>query len=319
MSQNRRNRLRVVFMGTPEFAVPSLEAVVAAGHDVPLVVSVPDRPRGRGRKMQPSAVKQRAIELGLEVATPERLKEEGFRQRLEEIAPEVICVVAFRILPESIFSIPSCGSFNLHGSLLPAYRGAAPINRAIMAGESVTGVTTFFLKRRVDTGNIIMQRRIPISPEMTAGELHDVMAPIGAEVVVETLERIAAGEAEAQPQSDEEATPAPKIFPEDCRLQWGRATVALHDQIRGLSPYPGAFTSWSGRRLKLLRSRPAELAPERERPEPGTVLLVDGRLLVMTGDGTLEILELQLEGKGVRTATDFLNGHGEIDGARLGD
>ena len=207
-------------MGTPEFAVPSLKGILEAGHEVPLVVSTPDRQKGRGLKLVPSDVKRFALEHRLETATPESLKDEAFLELLRSHRPDLICVVAFRILPESVFSIPPLGSFNLHGSLLPAYRGAAPINRAIMNGETETGVTTFFLQRKVDTGNIILQKTIPIGPETTAGELHDVMMLVGADAVVETLAMIERGGIVPRVQDDTLASPAPKIFRDDCRIDW---------------------------------------------------------------------------------------------------
>ena len=306
--------MRVIFMGTPEFAVPSLERIIDEGYDVPLVVSVPDRRQGRGRVLGPSAVARRGGELGLRVETPENLKDESFRNLVVELQPDVICVVAFRILPESIFSIPSRGSFNLHGSLLPAYRGAAPINRAIMAGETTTGVTTFFLKRRVDTGNIILQPTIPISPEMTAGELHDTMAIVGADAVADTLRMIASGDVPVTEQSDAEATPAPKIFPEDCEIDWSRTSEEVHNHVRGLSPYPGAVTWWRGKRLKVLRSALPGIEGE---GMPGLVRRDGDRIFVDTSTGKIELTEVQLEGKGVRSAADFIHGYPDIEGAIL--
>ena len=232
--------MRVIFMGTPEFAVESLRAIVDAGYVVPLVVTTPDRQKGRGLKTIQSDVKRFALERGLEVATPESLKDPGFEQLVRSKSPDVICVVAFRILPESIFSIPSRGSFNLHASLLPKYRGAAPINWALINGETESGVTTFFLRRTVDTGSMILQRRVTIDPETTAGELHDVLMSVGAEAVVETLGLIERDAVEPRIQDDTQATPAPKIFRDDCRIEWDRPAERVHDFIRGLSPHPGA-------------------------------------------------------------------------------
>ena len=291
-------------MGTPEFAIPSLEGIVEAGYDVPLVVTVPDKPKGRGRKLSPSPVKMRAEELGIEVATPTKLRDPKFLELLRSKEPDLICVVAFRILPEAVFSIPSQGSFNLHGSLLPKYRGAAPINRAIMAGETETGVTTFFLKRKVDTGDVILKKQIPIGSEMTAGELHDIMKEVGAMAVVETLKLIKQADFELQPQEDEEATPAPKIFRDDCRIDWSLSTVELHNVIRGLSPYPGAFTQWHEKQLKILRARRSE----RSGLQPGEVLVEEAQLFVGTGDGSLELIEVQREGKRRVNVQDFLRG-----------
>lgn len=296
--------MRVIFMGTPEFAVASLGAILEAGHEVPLVVSTPDREKGRGLKLMPSAVKAFAVERGLEVATPESLKDPEFIELLRSKMPEVICVVAFRILPEQVYTIPSRGSFNLHGSLLPKYRGAAPINWAIINGEKETGVTTFFLQKRVDTGAIIMQRAIPIAPEMTAGELHDVMMEIGAEVVVETLRMIEEGRCEPAMQNDSLASPAPKIFRDDCRIDWTLPAQRVHDFIRGLSPYPTAFTRYRGKMLKIYRSVVTDVTGL----APGEIRAGAEELLVGTGSMALRLVELQQEGKRAMPVGEFLRG-----------
>lgn len=291
-------------MGTPEFAIPSLDAIIEAGYEVPLVVSVPDKPKGRGRKLAPSPVKERALELGLEVATPERLKDPEFIALLRSKRPDLICVVAFRILPEEVYSIPPLGSFNLHGSLLPRYRGAAPINRALMAGDVETGVTTFFLKKKVDTGDMILRKKVPIHADMTAGELHDVMKEVGAEAVVETIRMIESGAVRPLPQQDAEATPAPKIFREDCRIDWNRPAAEVHNHIRGLSPYPGAFTGWNGEALKILRTK----RTDRAALKPGVIEVAKGRLYVGTAEGDLEVFELQREGRRAMSTEEFMRG-----------
>jgi methionyl-tRNA formyltransferase len=298
--------MRVLFMGTPEFAVASLRAILDAGHDVPLVITTPDRQKGRGLKTIPSDVKRFALERGLEVATPESLKDPELAELIRSKRPDVICVVAFRILPESIYSIPPRGSFNLHASLLPKYRGAAPINWALINGETESGVTTFFLQRQVDTGGMILQRAVPIGPETTAGELHDALMSVGADAVVETLRRIEQGEVVPIRQDDTAATPAPKIFRDDCRIDWSKPAQAVHNFIRGLSPYPGAFTLRGERTLKILRTR---LVEDGAALAPGE-LSSDGHCLVVgCGDGALDILELQMEGKRVMTAEEFLRGN----------
>ena len=307
--------MRVVFMGTPEFAVASLRAILDAGHEVPLVVSTPDRQKGRGRKLASSAVKEFALERGLEVATPESLKEPGFAELVRSKHPEVICVVAFRILPESIYSIPPKGSFNLHGSLLPKYRGAAPINWAVINGERQTGVTTFFLQKSVDTGAMLLQRAMSIGPEETAGEVHDRMMNLGAEVVVETLRMIEEGRAIPTTQDDTLATPAPKIFRDDCRIDWKLPAERLHDFIRGLSPHPAAFTGYAGRTLKVLRS----LMTEGRGLEPGRIMADGGVFLVGTGTTALELKEVQIEGKRAMTAEEFLRGFKFEQGEYLDD
>ncbi len=296
--------MRIIFMGTPEFAVPSLEAIINAGYEVPLVVSVPDKRQGRGRKSAPSPVKARALELGLETATPESLKDPDFIQLLRSKEPDLICVVAFRILPEEVYTVPRLGSFNLHGSLLPRYRGAAPIQRAIMAGEAETGVTTFFLKKKVDTGDMILREKIPIGPDMTAGELHDAMMAVGADAVLRTVRMIESGNLEPLRQDDTQATPAPKIFRDDCRIDWSRPAEEVHNLVRGLSPYPGAFTGWRGEGVKILRTRPTA----REGLAPGEIRTEGERLFAGTGTEAVEILYLQREGRRAMAADEFLRG-----------
>lgn len=307
--------MRVVFMGTPEFAIESLRRILGAGHTVPLVVTVPDRFRGRGLRLHPSDVKKFALSHSLDVATPASLGDEAFLGRVRAAEPDVLCVVAFRILPEALFSIPPKGSINLHGSLLPRYRGAAPINRAIMAGESATGLTTFFLRSKVDTGSVILQRELLIGPDMTAGELHDVMKVVGADLVLETLDLIEQGRAETRPQDNSLATSAPKIFPGDCVIDWRRSTAELHNHVRGLSPWPGAFTTLGGKRLKIMRTR-------RENPgrtaSVGVVTRENERLFVGTGDGAIEIMELQMEGSRPMEVATFLRGHTIQTGTELG-
>lgn len=325
--------MRVIFMGTPEFAVESLRAIVEAGYDVPLVVTTPDRQKGRGLKTISSDVKRFALERGLDVAEPESLKDPAFEQLVRSKHPDVICVVAFRILPESIFSIPPRGSFNLHASLLPKYRGAAPINWALINGETESGVTTFFLRRTVDTGSMILQRRVPIGPETTAGELHDALKVVGAEAVVETLGLIERGQVEPRVQDDTQATPAPKIFRDDCRIDWNRTSGSVHDFIRGLSPYPGAFTHRAGTMVKILRSRVVAMSRDDTALGDATVdvsetatavdagpgaLGSDGRrLFVACATSRLEILTVQPEGRRAMSAEEYLRGRPVAPGERF--
>ena len=306
--------LRLVFMGTPDFAVPSLDALVEAGYRPAAVVTVPDRARGRGLQVQASAVKQAAERHGLPVLQPERLDDPVFIEELERIAPEVIAVVAFQILPPAVYRIPSKGAFNLHASLLPQYRGAAPINRAIMNGEIETGVTTFFLERTVDTGDTILMRRLGIEPDETAGELHDRLADLGAEVVVETVQHIEAGTAETMEQDEARASRAPKIFKEDARIPWDRTAKQVHDHVRGLAPYPAAWTMHGDTLLKVYRTRIARGAGE-----PGEVVEAAGDCLkVACGEGAVELLEIQREGRAKLSAEEFLNGYSFHPGDRLG-
>lgn len=296
-------------MGTPEFAVPSLNALCEAGLEPLAVVTAPDKPRGRGQRLSPTAVKAVAQDRGIEtILQPASVKDPAFAADVRELAPDVIVVVAFRILPPEVFTAARLGAFNLHGSLLPRWRGAAPINRAIMAGDTETGVTTFFLKEQVDTGSIILKRSMPIGPDETAGSVHDRMMILGAEAVVETTRRILDGTAQALPQDDTLATPAPRIFADDCRVDWSRPAVQVHNHVRGLSPYPGAWTMHDGNLLKLYLARPSMHAPG-PHLAPGEVGVEDNRLFVGCADGPLELLEVQQAGKRRLPAQDFLNGY----------
>ncbi|MDQ7041571.1 MAG: methionyl-tRNA formyltransferase [Rhodothermus sp.] len=305
--------LRIVFMGTPEFAVPSLEQLVEAGYRPVAVVTGPDRPRGRGQRVQPTPVKAAAERLGLSpILQPASVRDPAFAAAIAALRPDVIVVVAFKILPPEVYTQARRGAFNLHASLLPRYRGAAPIHRAIMAGETETGVTTFFLQPQVDTGDIILQKRTPIGPEETAGELHDRLMQLGAEAVLETVRLIERGEVHARPQDDRQATQAPKLTREEARVPWNRPAPTVHNHIRGLSPHPGAWTMHGDRRLKLYRSRQAE----GEGP-PGTVLEANDRLVVACGEGAVEILELQQEGRRILPAPAFLRGYPLRPGDRL--
>ena len=292
-------------MGTPDFAVPSLDALVAAGLAPAAVVTVPDKPAGRGQRVRGSAVKAAAERHGLPVLQPAALDDPAFVAELRALAPDVIAVVAFRILPPAVYETARLGAFNLHGSLLPAYRGAAPIQRALMDGVQETGVTTFFLQQAVDTGHVILRRRVAVGPDDTAGDVHDRLAEVGAEAVVESARRIAAGTADAEPQDDALASAAPKIFREDARVDWARPARRVHDHVRALSPVPGAWTTWAGETLKVLRTALADAAAS---AAPGTVAVEDGRMLVACGGGRVEVLEVQREGKRRMPAADFLNG-----------
>jgi methionyl-tRNA formyltransferase len=309
---------KIVFMGTPEFAVPSLERLARAGHVPVAVATTPDRRRGRGQKPAPSPVKEAAVRLGIEtILQPESVREPAFAKRLSELEPDVIVVVAFSILPAEVFETARLGAFNLHGSLLPMYRGAAPIHRAVMAGESETGVTTFFLKERVDTGNMILQRSMPIGPDETAGDVHDRMMALGAEVVLETLERILAGRASTVPQDESRASRAPKIFRDDCRIPWASPRKVIHNFVRGLSPSPGAWTMHGEVELKLLRSRLRHERNDQTRAYPGSVVGIEPALRVAGVDGAVDILEIQQQGRRRMTAGEFLRGYALNPGDQL--
>lgn len=295
-----------MFMGTPEFAVASLDALAEAGLTPNVVVTAPDKPRGRGQAVRPTAVKEAAERLGISrILQPDSVKDPAFAAEVAAEKPDVIVVVAFRILPPAVFNAARLGTFNLHGSLLPRYRGAAPINRAVMAGDTETGVTTFFLQEKVDTGNVIMKRSMPIGPEETAGDVHDRMMLLGAQAVVETTRMILDGSAEALPQDDSLATPAPKIFKDDCRIDWTQPMSMVHNHVRGLSPYPAAWTHHGNTPWKVYLSRPSGL----HALKPGVIHVEDGRLFVGCADASLELLEIQQAGKRKLPTADFLNGY----------
>jgi len=306
--------MRIVFMGTPEFAVPSLTQLVDAGYAPIAVATGPDRPRGRGQEVTPTPVKEAAQEAGIDrILQPDDVTDPAFAEAVGALNPDVIAVVAYKILPPEVYTTATVGAFNLHGSLLPKYRGAAPINHAIMNGETKTGVTTFFLEPSVDTGDIILQKEMSIGPNETAGEVHDRMKVLGGEVVVETVKQLDSGAVERTSQDDSEATPAPKIHDEDCEIPWSNAGEDVHNHIRGLSPYPGAWTMDGDTRLKVYRARPAE-----GEGAPGEVIVADKHLVVACGDGAVEIVTIQQPGRQRLDAADFLNGYHLEVGHRLG-
>jgi methionyl-tRNA formyltransferase len=309
--------MRIVFMGSPEFAIPSLERLTQSRNEIVGVVTVPDKPKGRGRKLSESPVKRFALEHDLLVLAPANLKDEEFVGTLKELRPELILVVAFRILPEAVFALPPLGTVNLHASLLPAYRGAAPINWAVMNGETKTGLTTFYIRKKVDTGDVIMQKAIDILPEESFGELHDRMAQMGADLLLETVNRIERGEATAIEQDDSLATPAPKITPEHCRIDWSKPAIDIKNQIRGLAPSPGAFTHCRGRILKVFRAQVMGESPFSE--DFGRVVDSDKTeaLWVRTSKGMLSLLEVQPEGKRRMCADEFVRGYRIKPGEKL--
>ncbi|MEX1139627.1 MAG: methionyl-tRNA formyltransferase [Bacteroidota bacterium] len=299
--------MRIVFMGTPEFAVPSLNILLENHYTITGVVTVPDKAQGRGQKTGISAVKRAAIERSLPLLQPDQLKHPNFLSDLKSLNPDLIVVVAFRILPPEVYSLAPLGAFNLHASLLPKYRGAAPINWAILRGEKETGVTTFFLNETVDTGSVLLQARLKIGPDETAGELHDKLAEVGAEIVLQTVRLIEMGKARPRPQDDALATPAPKLFKEDCRIVWDQSRREVHDFVRGLSPSPGAWTLFKGRLIRIYRTSlktPEVQAGDR----PGTVARCEKDFVLQTKDGAISILEVQQEGRRRMPAQEFLRG-----------
>jgi methionyl-tRNA formyltransferase len=303
--------MNIIFMGTPGFAVPSLKALLNSHHKISAVVTVPDKAKGRGLKVTESDVKKFAVENFLPVLQPVSLKDPEFVSELEQLSADLIVVVAFRILPKSIFKIPAYGSINLHASLLPKFRGAAPINWAIIRGERETGVTTFFLQEKVDTGSIIMQEKTDIAFDDTAGTLHDKLMTLGADTLLSTVDLIESydGKPPVQKQNNGEATGAPKIFKEDCRIDFDRSVDEVYDFIRGLSPYPGAYTEYNGRIIKIystVKSRWDSLKG------PGRFFIKDDRLYVSCLNEFLEITELQMEGKKRMNSRGFLNGYSAL-------
>ena len=310
--------LRVVFMGTPDFAAPCLEALLAAGHEVAAVITQPDRPRGRGRKLSFSPVKACAVEHGLEVLQPEKIKTPEFEQVLQELAPDVMVVVAFgQILSPAILAIPPLGCVNVHASLLPYYRGAAPIHWAVMQGEEKTGVTTMYMDEGLDTGDMILKKEIAISKDASTGEIHDQLMQEGAVLLQETLALIADGKAPRTKQDHAVSTYAPLLKADIEQLDWTRSAQELHNRIRGLSPWPGAYCRYAGGRLKVWKSRVCE--------ETAAVGAIPGRIarlsvegfVVETGDGLLELLEVQPENKRRMKASECACGYSLQPGDRL--
>jgi methionyl-tRNA formyltransferase len=321
--------LRIVFMGTPEFAVASFDALVKAGYNIVGVVTAPDKPAGRGMKMTESAVKKYAVEHGLKVLQPEKLKDTEFLAALKSLQADLQIIVAFRMLPEIVWNMPRLGSVNLHGSLLPQYRGAAPINWAVINGEKETGVTTFKLKHEIDTGDILLQQSFSVGEDETAGEVHDRMKEIGAQVLVKTVKGLAEGTLQERPQSmvlnaqrltqkaEQERSAfstepsalkhAPKIFTETCKIDFSKTVEEVHNLIRGLSPFPGAFTELNGKMLKIYRSKkvvsPITITPGFHETDGKTFLKF------ACADGYIHAIELQLEGKKKMLIEDFLRGY----------
>ncbi|UCE18402.1 MAG: methionyl-tRNA formyltransferase [Gemmatimonadota bacterium] len=310
--------MKIIFMGTAEFGLPSLERLLESSHTVQAVVTGPDRRKGRGLKVVHSPVKAFAEEKHIPILQPERLHNAEFVSTLKEYHPDLFVVVAFRILPREVFEIPVQGTINLHASLLPKYRGAAPIQWALIRGEKRTGVTTFFIDERIDTGNLILQKEMGIDENETAGQLHDKLALLGAEVLMETVELIGLGRAVRKPQDDGQATTAPKLKKEEGRIDWSKKAIDIKNHVRGMNPFPGAFTEWKGRIVKVHRT---QLATESmERGVPGEVVRIDSRagLIVSTGEGALSLAELQPEGKRRMSGLEFVRGYRVKEGDVFG-
>lgn len=298
--------MKIIFMGSPDFAIPSLEKLHASSHTVTAVVSNVDKRRGRGGGTSPTPVKARALELGLPVIEVEDLNAASFEEALREREADLFVVVAFRILPQNILKLPSRGSVNLHASLLPKYRGAAPIHRAVMNGEEKTGCTVFFLNEKVDTGAIIKQEETPIGENETTGDLYDRLKEMGAELLLEAVDEIEEGSFEKRQQDDSKATPAPKLFREDCRVDFNQSAQQVHNKIRGLSPFPTAWAELDGLKFNMYRSR---IGPGDAKLKPGQLRLEGDDLMAGCSEGSVVLEEVQIEGSRKMSGKAFMNGY----------
>ncbi|MDR1130435.1 MAG: methionyl-tRNA formyltransferase [Prevotellaceae bacterium] len=317
-----KGRLKTVYMGTPEFAVEPLRVLLKNGCNIIAAVTAPDKPAGRGRELKQSEVKQFAIEHSLPVLQPEKLRDEDFIETLKSLDADLFLVVAFRMLPEIVWSMPPKGTVNLHASLLPDYRGAAPINHAIINGETVTGLTTFFISHEIDTGEILLQRKVEIGNDETAGELHDKLMTAGASLLLETVERIESGNAEPFPQAETlNLHPAPKLFRETCEIDWNLPVEQVRNLIRGLSPYPGAWCELKSEtkslQIKILK---ASAGHGKTTNEPAGTVLSNGKsfLKIACSDGFLNVEDLQPQGKKTMSVKAFLAGFRDISLYRSG-
>ena len=297
--------MNIIFMGSPDFAIPSLEKLYHSDHTISAVVSNVDKRRGRGTSTSPTPVKAKALELGIPVIEVESLKDDSFANQIKTLKPDLLVVVAFRVLPTSILEIPSIGSVNLHASLLPKYRGAAPIHWAVMNGEEKTGCTIFFLDEKVDTGNILLQREIEIDWEETTGSVYNRLMKLGSDALLEAVELIDSGDYELLPQDDSKATPAPKLFNDQSHVEFDDSADHVHNKIRGLCPFPSAWATLNGEKIKFHKAKPGPHA----NIEAGEILIKNDKLLVGCADSTIELLEIQLPGKKRMLVQEFLKGN----------
>lgn len=302
--------MKVVFMGTPEFAAICLEEILQSNHEVVGVVTVPDKPAGRGQKITQSAVAQLAHKKNIPLLQPEKLRNPEFVESLKKLNADAFVVVAFRMLPKDVWQIPAKGTFNLHASLLPQYRGAAPINWAIINGETQTGVTTFLIDEKIDTGNILLKQSVEILPEDNVGTLHDKLAEVGKKLIIETLNGLEKGDLEPHPQENSaDLKPAPKIFKEDCQLNWEDSLLNIHNKIRGLSPYPAAWTYFQhGDEKKTVKIYKGYIEETTKNLQIGSIDFSENKIRIILTNGCYIIEELQLEGKKRMNFKDFLNG-----------
>jgi methionyl-tRNA formyltransferase len=298
---------RILFLGTPEFAAGILQKLLDEKANVVAVVTAPDKPAGRGLQLQSSAVKQLADQYNLRIFQPEKLKDPEFLNEVRTLKPDIGVVVAFRMLPEVLWSLPPMGTVNLHASLLPAYRGAAPINRAIMAGEKKSGISTFLLKQEIDTGDLLLQEEMEIGENETAGSLYHRMMQHGAEMMWKTIQGLVEGNLTPFPQDESRISAAPKIFRDDCKINPNAKAADIHNLIRGLNPYPGAFLEWQGKTLKIFAT--GFSGQSRSSLDTGKLISENGHLFLVCQDELLEILEIQPEGKRRMNAREFLAGN----------
>lgn len=311
----------IVFMGTPDFAVPILRKLVEANYSIALVVTQPDRPKGRKKVLTPPPVKEEAVKLGLPVFQPEKIKQEDALEKLEEIKPDLILTAAYgQILPVRLLELPRLGCVNVHASLLPKYRGAAPIHYAVMNGESETGVTLMYMEQGLDTGAMISKVSVPIEEEDNTGTLFEKLSLKGAELVIQTLPDLLAEQVQAEPQKDEEASYAPMLTREDERIDWHRSARQIFNQVRGLNPWPGAFTTWNNQVMKIWESRVHAETSEASSKTPGTVLQVSAdEIIVQAGSGEIALTRIQPAGKKAMDVKDFVQGKSIERGTILGE
>lgn len=309
--------MKIVFMGTPEFAVPCLQKIIDEGHEVLAVVTQPDKPKGRGKKLAMPPVKELALKYNIDVYQPVKAREESFVEKLKEINPELIVVVAFgQILPKSILDIPKFGCVNVHASLLPKYRGAAPLNWVIINGEEKTGVTTMYMDVGLDTGDMILKSEIPLDDEITAGELHDKMMVQGAEVLKDTIDLISKGEAPREKQNDEETCYSPIMDKSLGNIDWSKSATDIHNLIRGVNPWPSAYTTYDKQTMKIWKTKVLDKSSEKT---PGTIINVDKNgIEVSTGDKALQISEIQMSGKKRMIVSEYIKGNDISTGIVLG-
>ena len=293
---------KIIFMGTPDFAVPSMQAIYNE-YGLSAVVTTPDKAKGRGLKIAESDVKIAAKEFNIPILQPDSLKDADFYEQIKALEPDIIAVVAFRILPKEIYKLARIGAFNIHGSLLPKYRGAAPINWALINGDEKTGLTTFLLNDKVDTGNLILQREVAIHPDETLGELWDKLKAETPKIALDTLEILLAGNCEYKMQDEILASKAPKIFPPDCKIDWTKSAQEIKNHIRGVTPHPGAWTTFDGKRLKIAKVEIKEI-----KGETGTYIIDKNSFLVFANDYAISLIEIQPEGKALTNIKNFING-----------